>query len=211
MEPIDPVPEKLFPASVRKAVNRCVSRLNRLWRVQYEDTPSAKVLETEGDITLVLPRALAGTSARTRNIGFGWRQSPYTGSGTAPINQGLKIKLYGSVINEIVVPDNMASEFTLTNGAAEYIILTTNQNAIGIVTSATLSVDASLTPDPAGTVDAAPATSSRPLWKFTTNGYQITEAVELRTGGIDVAAVPYDMDCGSITLRMYWGRALASP
>lgn len=144
-----------------------------------------------------------GAAAATK-MAFGWHRAPYEGTGDPPSDQGLKIKLYEGEINGFVVPDNMGSVFTLPDNTTCYLRCTTSQNASGTVTSATLDTATGLAADPSGGPDVAPATSTRPLWAFTTAGSKITEAVLHRAGGIDVLPIVYDMDCGTVTVHMGW-------
>lgn len=60
MVPLDYVSEDGFPASVRRLLNQCASRLNRNWDINFEDVPEAKILESDEKVSLIFPRSLMG-------------------------------------------------------------------------------------------------------------------------------------------------------
>lgn len=99
MTPLEYISEKGFPASLRRLLNRCASRLNRLWLIQFEDTPSAKVMESEESVTLIFPR----------NMGNGGRSLP-GGFKCVDFNGALIRVFFGTLKaqSSIYIPDGMS-------------------------------------------------------------------------------------------------------
>lgn len=206
MQPIDYVDEDLFPKSVRIAVNSLIYREARPWLITYEYVPEGKVLFSEDRVNIILPkRGGAKTGSGSDSIrGFDWYAAPYLGTGTPPASQSRQIQFRAGVINGSIIPDNMASVFEIPNNTTSYARCTTRQNTQGTVTSASLDIATTLVPDPDGSLDVAPATSARPLWQFVVVNNAIQTAIELRTSGIDVLPVAYNVQCGEVQVRMLW-------
>lgn len=166
-----------------------------------------------GTDTVLAPVQLGGGGqppVKGTKVGFYWYHAAYTGGGDPPPDQGLKIGILSSVINADIVPDNVAAVFTLANNATQYLQCTTTQDAAGTVTGATLAVTPSMVPDSEGTLGVAPATSSRALWQFKTQDNKIVQDIALRIGGLDVVPRVYNMSCGQVSLKMFWGTAAAA-
>lgn len=151
---------------------------------------------------------------KTIKVGFAWYKSAYTGEGTPPPDQGLKIRFRRSLVNENLVPENMASEFTLIPGTTDnpkvnYVRLTTTQNAEGTPTLAVIDITVDgILDDPPGSLDVAPATSSRALWILTTDEKSIVDESALYIGGVSVLPKLFRTQCGESLVKMDWGHGL---
>jgi len=150
-------------------------------------------------------RSSASPATRSTTFGFDW-------SLVKTDDETIKVKLYEGQINSNIIPDNMGSVFDLDDDADNYLICTTNNDVDGVVTSAELSVNGVLPGvDPAGSLGVAPPTSSRALWKFSTEKGKITQAIAYRIGGLEVTPIVVGMSCERVLLRMFWGPSQTPP
>lgn len=143
-------------------------------------------------------------------LAFYWYPSPYTGGGDPPANQGLKIRLRPGTVNSIP-PSNMNVEFTLTNGTNYVKIQTTNDDS-GFATSCAIIADNDPPDvDPPGSLNVAPATSTRTLWTFEAADNKITDDTAGRVGDLDMTPFAYKLACGGGYVKLFWSGTTVLP
>lgn len=117
---LEPIAEKGFPREVKKLLNDCIDRVNRPIKVKFDTNsvnPQATVLQTEDDITIVLPRGLGG-SGTTLNLQITKIDNTHIGitAGTVadlPANTGMSLAVSGGTEgspNVILAQVNVASD-----------------------------------------------------------------------------------------------------
>lgn len=159
----------------------------------------------QGSPTGYLISRLSNSGGSSPTITYGFQWFPATNQDD-PATRGRLIQVYEGIINGNIVPDNMASVFELPNDSDSYLQCAASVSALGVVNAATLTIESNpAPPDPEGSLGVAGATSARDLWKFTVANNQITLAVALRIGGLDVLPQVVDVSCGQTTLQMRWG------
>lgn len=161
---------------------------------------------------------LVNLNSRSSNIAdsvkpaFGWYVAPVTDD--APDPKNLNIKLRKGRINGSVTPENMAATFSLIPGTTDvpktnYIRLTTTQSADGTVTLAVISISTDeILPDPPGSLDIAPATSSRDLWILETTENKVVDESAQFVGGLEIFPQLIRTECGESLWKMAWAHGL---
>jgi len=180
--------------------------LRRVLRDFFKFNPKDFFVQSSGTGFLVSSaRRIASGGGSNITYGFQYFVAPPNAAGVNPAAPGRFIQLYHGVINANIVPDNMAEVFELANDADSFLQCQTSQNAEGIVTSATLSINSDTAPpDPQGSLGVAPATSTRDLWQFTVANNRIVQAIAFRIGAIEVSRKVVDVTCGQVILQMEW-------
>lgn len=180
--------------------------LRRVLHDFFKFNPKDFFVQGSGTGFLVSSTHRSSTNTAIAKYGFRWFPAPKQ-DGVDPTTQSRLVQFDEGVINESIVPDNMASTFELPNNQQSYLRCTTTQTATGVVSTAQLDITTELLPDPEGSLGVAPATSSRPLWFFDVQENKIVNDIALRVGGIEVTPVVVGMDCSSVLLKMFWGPA----
>lgn len=134
-------------------------------------------------------------------------RSTFTGTGTAPDDQALRVKVRRGVIGP-EMPSNIDDEFILDDDTSQVVYYEASHDLSGDVVSTMIQVAATLPATPTGSPDHAPTVSYGPLAWVTTAGGTITEIVYDGNSSRDIGILLRKSDCGENTVGYYRGMVL---
>lgn len=185
------------PQFIRDFVNYLATALET-----SQPIPGLGVTITEQPTGRLITATGAGGGAAAEEWGFQGYESPYTGSGEAPPNQALKLRIRPADVSGIV-PSNCFQEFTVPAGrgieAPQIFWVKTTHDTGGAITGAEIGQGVTLPTVAAPGVGEAPATQYRAIFTVQTSATGIVKIDPSRKGSFDAHPVVTAVGCKSNT------------